>query len=386
MTKHDVIVVGAGPAGSTAARILARGGAKVLLLDRALFPRDKPCGGGVTVRAAGLMPQGFESVVEQTVHEARFSYKHRPHFSYRADQPVAYMTQRRHLDLFLAEQAAAAGVIFRDGVRVQAVDESDGGVRVTTDNEACEASALIGADGANGVVARCFGLTPRATAWVALEGNAPPGARVGQWSDAIGIDFGSVPGGYGWLFARGDHVNIGVGGWQTSGAELRRQLEETSRHFGVRVEDLCDLKGYTLPVRRRGAALVRGRALLAGDAAALVDSLSGEGIYSALVSGKLAARAVGRLLETGDGLAGYQRALQTELGAELERAADLQRVFHRSPYVYLSILKRSPWIWKSLVRFVRGDTSYHSIKGRFGPLGSALKLAAHVTRPGVATR
>src|SRR3990172_6744762 len=113
--RYDAIVAGAGPAGSTAARILARKGASVLLLERARFPRDKPCGGGVTLRAAACHELDLSPVVEQTITGARFSLRLGDAFDRRYEQPLTYMTQRCRLDAFLAEAAVKAGAAFQDG-------------------------------------------------------------------------------------------------------------------------------------------------------------------------------------------------------------------------------------------------------------------------------
>src|SRR5437773_4897846 len=115
MSAHDVAIVGAGPAGSTAAYRLARAGARVLLIDRATFPRDKPCGGGVTMRAARLLPFSLDPVVEDRVHRIECRLGYGPRFERRVAAPLALMTQRRRLDHFLLEQAAAAGADVRDG-------------------------------------------------------------------------------------------------------------------------------------------------------------------------------------------------------------------------------------------------------------------------------
>ena len=118
MSAFDVAIVGAGPAGSVAAHRLAAAGARVLLVDKAVFPRDKPCGGGVTGRAARLLPFSIEPVVEDVVDrlECRLGYGRR--FERRARAPLAYMTQRARLDHFLLDKAAEAGADVRDGVKV----------------------------------------------------------------------------------------------------------------------------------------------------------------------------------------------------------------------------------------------------------------------------
>src|SRR5581483_6106159 len=123
MAGHDVAILGAGPAGSTAAYRLASAGARVLLLDKATFPRDKPCGGGVTGRAARLLPFSLEPVVEDTVDRLDCGLRYRHRFTRTARGPLAYMTQRRRLDHFLLQQAAAAGAEVREGVTADAREQ-----------------------------------------------------------------------------------------------------------------------------------------------------------------------------------------------------------------------------------------------------------------------
>ena len=135
MERFDVVVVGAGPAGSTAAYRLASAGVRTLLVDRARFPRDKPCGGGLTYRAVRLLPFEVEPVVEHVVDRLEMRLAYRRCFERRGSGPLVLMTQRRRLDHFLAEQAARAGAHFRDGARVTAVETDGGGATVTVGGE-----------------------------------------------------------------------------------------------------------------------------------------------------------------------------------------------------------------------------------------------------------
>ena len=205
--RWDAIVVGAGPGGSTAAYELAAAGADVLLLDRARFPRDKPCGGGVLVSALRMLPYSLDPVTEQTIHAVRVRYRRRWEFEHRYPEPLAIMTQRSRLDAYMAEQAAERGADLRDASPVGGID----GETVTLANgDAHQGAAIIAADGANGVVRRSLGL-PRLRGAVALEGNAdravqPAGAR---WSDAVGLELGSMPGGYGWVFPKEITATLG---------------------------------------------------------------------------------------------------------------------------------------------------------------------------------
>src|SRR5262249_34563831 len=142
----------------TAAVRLARAGARVLLVDKARFPRDKPCGGGLTTRAVRELPVDPAPVVEHVVERMEFRFRYGPTFERGSGRLLIVMPHRRRLDHFLAEQAAAAGADFRDGVKVDGVEAGDDGVRVRLDDQPAEGSVLIGADGANGSTARSLGL------------------------------------------------------------------------------------------------------------------------------------------------------------------------------------------------------------------------------------
>jgi geranylgeranyl reductase family protein len=200
--RFDALVVGAGPAGSTAAYRLAAGGASVLLVDKARFPRDKPCGGGLTYRAVRALPISVDPVVEDIVHRFELGLGYRRSFERRSDGPLCLMTQRRRLDDFLARAAQEAGADFRDGVRVEL------GERILVDGQPVRADVVIGADGVNGITGRSIGTNHGHG--VALEGNAPLDVR---YRGKLVLELGVVPGGYGWVFPKGDHLNFGVGGW-----------------------------------------------------------------------------------------------------------------------------------------------------------------------------
>ena len=120
MRTFDAVIVGAGPAGSTVSYRLAAAGASVLLLDKASFPRDKPCGGGLTLRAVRQLPFSVDPVVEDIVHRFELRLNYRRSFERGSSKPLCLMTQRRRLDEFLARKAAEAGAEFRDGVASRA--------------------------------------------------------------------------------------------------------------------------------------------------------------------------------------------------------------------------------------------------------------------------
>ena len=290
----DVLVVGAGPAGSATAIHLARSGASVLLADRARFPRDKPCGGGVTGRALRQVPCDITPVVERVVHTFELRLHHRSSFRRTSSQPLMVMTQRRRLDAYLAEQAASAGAAFQDGTRVEHVEICPGGVSATVGGENVTADILVGADGANGIVAKAVGLDAGIERGIALEGNVPWSLLDEQrFASTAVIEIGAPAGGYGWLFPKGDHANLGVGGWATEGPNLREHFARLARAYSVDPGAITNLRGHRLPMRRVGASTpASNRVVLVGDAAGLVDPLSGDGMYEAFVSARLAAEAI----------------------------------------------------------------------------------------------
>ncbi len=373
--RYDTIVVGAGPAGSLAAHDLAAAGARVLLVDRAAFPRDKPCGGGVLIGAARHLPFSIEPVVERTLSDFRVRYRRDWTFEHHSDAPLVHMTRRARLDAYLAEQAVAAGATFQDGRRVRSVEPAGDGVTVRFEGGgAATAATLVAADGVNGVCRRAVGLPPLRAA-VAMEADSP--GVPGDWARYVGIELGSMPGGYGWVFPKGDHCNIGVGGWLATGPRLRRELDAYGAVERFAAPELAGHRGYRLPLRDIGSPVVAGRVALVGDAAGLVDQLSGEGIGNAFRSGRMAAAAVARLLagEAPD-LGGYQRALEETIDAELTVSRQLSDLLHDHPWPYVQIMRRSGRFRRMLCRLVRGEADYVYVRRRFGPLAPCFDLAA----------
>jgi geranylgeranyl reductase family protein len=353
--RFDAIVVGAGPAGSTAAFRLSRAGARVLLLDRARFPRDKPCGGGLTYRAVRQLPVPVDAVVEDVVERVELGFRYGKRFERSSDGPLVLMTQRRRLDAHLAEQAAAAGAEFRDGVRATALELEDDGAIVRFDSAAASAPVVIGADGANGLTARALGLLETRRHGVALEGNVAYGKDEGRFRGRALLDLGTVPGGYAWAFPKGDHVNVGVGGWEGEGPRLREHLARACAGYGLPQERLRALRGYRLPMRGPGERPVRRRALAVGDAAGLIDPFSGDGIYEALVSARLAAEAALDVLAgRARDLERYADRLAGELDPLMSAGWVAKAAFDRYPRLTYGVARTQP-AWRLAESMLRGE-------------------------------
>ena len=352
MKQYDVIVVGGGPAGSTTAMRLADQGASVLLADKAKFPRDKPCGGGMTLRAVRQCPVDPTPVVEEWIDEIELRFRYKSKVVHHTNEPVVWMTQRRRLDAFLLEAARERGVDVREGARVAV--ESDNSVVIS--GERFTADALIGADGANGVTAKAAGLGNRIVYGVAYEGNIKyPRLPHERYANRLVLELADIPGGYAWVFPKGDHANIGVGGWQSEGPKLREHLKRACEAHGVEPDELEELRGHRLPLRRPGSRIAGERVLVVGDAAGLIDPVSGDGMYECFVSGRLAAAAVMELLSgRASSLLPYEQAVSNEL-APLHRASwKLKQALDRWPRASWQVA-RSKLLWVSIRGMLDGE-------------------------------
>jgi len=372
--RYDAIVVGAGPAGSTAAYRLASAGADVLLLDRARFPRDKPCGGGVTGRAARLLPFSIEPVVEHVVSAVDLRLRFGRSLARGNGDPLVYMTQRKRLDQFLVQKAVEAGADFQDGVKVSDLEVRDDGVFV----EGFDADVLIGADGVNGMIARTVGLGGNRVVGVALEGNMPY-AKMDRsaYDGRLALELGVVPGGYGWVFPKGDHANFGVGGWEEEGPRLRDHLRRLCDAHGASFDDLEELRGYRLPLREPGSTMARGRALLVGDAAGLIDPVSGDGMFEGFLSSQYASEAVLDLLEgRTKSLDPYGPRLAKRLANHLWASWGVKVALDRYPRATFR-LASTKLVWGAVERLVRGEVAdVGGIKGLARPPLKAIALLA----------
>jgi geranylgeranyl reductase family protein len=334
--NYDVLVVGGGPAGSATATRLVDAGARVVLVDKARFPRDKPCGGGLTMRAVKNCPVDPSPVVEEQVDVVELRFRYRESVVRRCASPVIWMTQRRRLDAFLLDAARERGVEVRE--------------ETTVDAAAFPADWVVVADGANGTAARAFSLGEGIVHGVAYEGNARYGVVPRErYARRAVVELGHVPGGYGWAFAKGDHVNVGVGAWESEGPRIREHLKRVCEAHGVEPDQLEQLRGHRLPLRRPGVEIAGERALCVGDAAGLIDPVSGDGMYECFVSARLAADAI-----LAGSLAGYQPAVDDALGGLHRASWKLKRALDRWPRASWR-LARTQLLWRSVERLLLGE-------------------------------
>lgn len=287
---YDVVIVGAGQAGCAAAQDLAAAGLSVLMLDRHADYPHKPCAGGVTEKAHRRYRFDLTPVLRETVTDLAMSWALKRKTVFAADTPVCYMTHRPELDQLCRRQAQWAGAELRIIRQIHGLSVGRDGVTLQVDGHRIQGRWLIGADGANSTIYRlAFGGHHDAGAF-AIEGLLPR-SQCNDYPPTC-FDFAVIPDGYGWLFPKGDHVNIGLylRDGRRGGADRAALAEYARQRLGS--DALSDIQGYPIGTWGHRRRLAAGPVLLVGDAAGMAEPLLGEGIYGALISGQYAAAAI----------------------------------------------------------------------------------------------
>ena len=371
-TDADVIIAGAGPAGSIAAYELASRGVTVILLEKSHFPRYKVCGAGLTHKILQEIPFDVSALFETQIHTFVFSSGFKEMFARTSIDPMIYCTMRDRFDSFLLEKAVSAGAKVQFGENVVEVKQDETSASVITRSGIFKAKLVIGADGASSAVARSAGLRENMIPGLAWEAEVKTDIQAVQaFSKTVFLDWGAFPGGYGWVFPKGDHFSIGVGG----PANLSKWMMPYYHHFldyldagsGIRVLDTMSLKSWPIPVRIKKSRFHQGRVMVAGDAGGLTDPLTGEGIYYAIRSGKLAAASCFEYLQSANpSLGSYSQAVNDELMKELTEANRIKYVFNTVPLKIHHFVRDSDRAWRAFGKVLRGERWYADVRLGFG--------------------
>lgn len=358
---YDAIVVGLGPAGSTAAYTLAKAGLKVLGIDRARFPRYKSCGGCVSTKIESILDFSISETIEQTVYGATFTYKSGRTMDIISERAVGHNVMRDTFDAFLLKKAREAGAEVVEGVRVGGAADNGSSVTVSaSDGRTFTGRVLVGADGASGVIGReLFGLNPREAA-VSVTAEVPYDRVKTDYGRKLFIDFGGVPYGYAWIFPKKEFLSVGIAGDAVKvGGRIKEYFNSfAGTHAVLKGLDLSERVGWTVPIFYDGASpSVKGRVLLIGDTGHLVDPFLGEGIFYAIRTAKAASSAIIDTIMGGTSvdLSPYQAWLEKEIYPEFKAAGRLSDLVYNHPRLWYSILEKDPGIMHRFYNVIRGE-------------------------------
>jgi geranylgeranyl reductase family protein len=386
--RYDVLIVGGGPAGSTAAIHLAGASLRVAILDRARFPRLKPCGGGISCRVYTRFPY-LENVVRSVptnlVNKVVLESPCGNVVNFEADEPLYAMVRRLEFDNALLDHCKESGIEVREGVTVARVRVVGDHVRITSaSGEEFAAELVIGADGVNSTVAVHTGLRgPWTPTQVAVDGTEEsPLSDVSVRQDTLYVYFGMGGGyGYGYVFPKSSHVNFGAGYLldYVKRSIPEKPYEHHTQFFG-KLKAQGVLQGesqsqnfhfYPLPFSGPLKKISSHRVLLAGDAAGFVNGFTAEGIYYAMASGEHAGKtALAAILSkriSPEFLRRHDDACEAELGTELRRSVALQKRFYTNPALIDLVVRfagRDRDLRSLITRFGIGQLSYEELKRR----------------------
>lgn len=356
---YDAMVVGAGPAGASAAYELAWSGARILLLERQTLPRYKACGGAIPFNFFQTLPLRVQKTLETILNNG--VYLASPHKNFRPQITAKVAgVMRDRFDYEFAQAAVEEGAELIDGLPVRRVEEKERSVSVKTDKGSFEARYLIGADGATGGVKRFLGLGRQEPAAPALEVEISPRGEATR-GDLTLVHFTLIRDGYAWVFPKGGVDSVGIASFGRDRKKVKTKLAEWAALCGYRLEGKI-VHGHPIPVWRGRSTLASRRSLLVGDAAATVDPLGGEGIRHGILSGRIAARHVCQALAHDAFLpSAYTEEIYQSIQADFLYAARLAAFFYRFPGFCFDLWVRTHAATDLVGKVLYGELRYQDL-------------------------
>jgi geranylgeranyl reductase family protein len=355
---YDIIIVGAGPGGSNAARIALDGGLTVVQVDARRFPRTKPCAGGMTPKAERALALDVSPSVRRTSRNVEFNLWGKRINRFSGSNPIVFFVCRPEFDNDLVRQNRERERFeFLDGERVEHI-VYDGMFRVRTTKRLLSAPQLVGADGAYSIVNRTFGISkPRGVA-AAVEVNVARARLASSERFVPCFDYGVIPRGYGWIFPKDDHLSIGLYTLAATSKNLRKCLVDymASKDALPTGDPLEGFEAHTVPVGGFRLRTPSVPVYIVGDAGGFADAQTGEGIYHAIESGRLAGVTACQVARGRRSHRSYYRRLWRSVLPDTALTWAISTRFYRNADKGMRFLE-NPVFWRPLIYgYSRGAT------------------------------
>ncbi|MBW2180220.1 MAG: NAD(P)/FAD-dependent oxidoreductase [Deltaproteobacteria bacterium] len=363
MNTFDVIIVGAGPAGSLLGYYLAKNKINVLIIDKQKLPRYKVCGGGLTRRALDIIPFNISEVIESYSHNLNITLYNSIVFEYTSTLPVIGMVMRDRFDYFLTKKATHQGAALRDETAFKSVTGKAGDLNIETSRGFLKAKILVGADGVFSKTAKALKLNISSKQMIGLEAEIyiPNANMLKTLMNITSFDFGVIPEGYGWIFPKKEHLSIGI-------LSVSKKIKAMKQYFYNYLETkklqnyahIKSLKGWMIPYGPpKNIFYANEKGLLVGDAAGLSDPITGEGIFYAFKEADIASQIIAdKLLFGKGGLSLYNGALKP-LQKDLAYALKLHRLVYKIPRISHKLMKvHGNRLGKKYIDIITGKTTY----------------------------
>ncbi|MEA1924834.1 MAG: NAD(P)/FAD-dependent oxidoreductase, partial [Candidatus Altiarchaeota archaeon] len=365
MDGYDVVVIGAGPAGSTASAILAESGINTLLIDKKTLPRQKTCGGAVSKKALSVLDAAGIDVPKLKTFKKCSSIQVGVFDSdsvenlvdIKVNNEVAYLIDRDEFDYALTQDAVSKGAELKQKSAIKDIEKENTGFIIKGAGFSIKSRYVLCADGVCGTSAELLGFRDR---WSSenvglcieseITGYNPPPSPINFYFGGGGVGWG-----YAWFFDKSGRASVGVGTVLKDASNLRQLFNSFIKNCsGINPDRNLEIGAWMVPgtggIKKD---LSNGNALLLGDAAGLVDPFLGEGISYAIQSGKIAAECI-----INNEIRDYNKRVGEEITNNLRYARFLVEIAKINPKRFIKLFSDDEEIWRSYVGLALGDSTY----------------------------